>query len=109
MCNQFVTGLLPDIKIKVAGTEGSFETLLTKARFEETKFRDLGKGEPVLGRRQNLRFHVGGGRQFPFNTVVVNPYLTPAVGYIANNCPLKGRRSRKVRGQTSNQTFLVTT
>ena len=35
LCNQFVAGLLPDIKIKVAGTEGSFETLLTKARFEE--------------------------------------------------------------------------
>ena len=28
LCNQFVAGLLPDIKIKVAGTEGSFETLL---------------------------------------------------------------------------------
>ena len=61
LCNQFVAGLLP-VKIKVASTEGSFETLLTKARFEETKLRDLGKGEPVPSRRQNLRFNVGGGR-----------------------------------------------
>ena len=59
LCNQFVAGLLPDIKIKVAGTEGSFETLVTKARFEEAKLRDLGKGEPVPSRRQNLRFNVG--------------------------------------------------
>ena len=27
LCNQFVAGLLPNIKIKVAGTEGSFDTL----------------------------------------------------------------------------------
>ena len=47
LCNQFVAGLLPGIKIKVAGTKGSFETLLTKARFEEAKLRDLGKGEPA--------------------------------------------------------------
>ena len=69
LCNQFVTGLLPDIMIKVAaGTEGSCETLLTKARFEEAKLRDLGKGEPVPSRRQNLRFNVEGGRQFPSNS-----------------------------------------
>ena len=42
LCNQFVAGLLSDIKIIVAGTEGNFETLLTKARFKEIKFRQLG-------------------------------------------------------------------
>ena len=52
LCNQFVAGLLPNIKIKVAGTEGVLnETLLTKARFEEEKLRDLGKCEPVPSRR----------------------------------------------------------
>ena len=38
---QFVAGLRSDIKIKVAGTEGNFEQLLMKARFEEVKIRDL--------------------------------------------------------------------
>ena len=39
---QFVAGLLPDIWIKVAGTEGIFDQLLMKARFKEAKLRDLG-------------------------------------------------------------------
>ena len=47
---QFVSGLRPEIKAKVAGTEGDFEKLLTKARFEEVKLRDIGdpssKGTP---------------------------------------------------------------
>ena len=42
---QFVSGLGPKMKAKVAGTEGSFEQLLVKARFEEVKLRDL--EEPV--------------------------------------------------------------
>ena len=37
LCNQFITEVLPDIKIKVAGTKESFETLLTKAQFDEAK------------------------------------------------------------------------
>ena len=38
---QFVAGLRSDIKIKVSGTEGNFEQLLIKARFEEAKIRDF--------------------------------------------------------------------
>ena len=38
---QFVAGLLPNIRAKVAGTEGTFEQLWVKARYEEAKFRDL--------------------------------------------------------------------
>ena len=38
---QFVAGLLPDICMKVAGNEGTFDQLLTKAHFEEAKLRDL--------------------------------------------------------------------
>ena len=40
---QFVSGLRPEIKAKVAGHEGDFEKLLTKARFEEVKLRDIGE------------------------------------------------------------------
>ena len=41
LANQFVVGLAPELKRKVAGTEGNFEQLLTKARFEEAKLREI--------------------------------------------------------------------
>ena len=99
LCNQFVAGLLPDIKIKVAGTEGTFETLLTKARFEEAKFRELGRSEPGVSRRQNLRVNAGVGRQFSSTnggnaTPNMRCFKCGSMGHIASNCPMKGRRSR---------------
>ena len=42
LVNQFVAGLLPEIKSKIVGCEGDFNRLLAKARFEEAKLRDLG-------------------------------------------------------------------
>ena len=41
LANQFVSGLRADIKSKVAGSEGGFDQLLAKARFEEAKLQDL--------------------------------------------------------------------
>ena len=41
LANQFAAGLLPELKAKVAGSEGDLEKLLTKARFEEAKLWDL--------------------------------------------------------------------
>ena len=41
LANQFVVGLIPELKRKVAGTEGNFEQLLTKAHFEEAKLREV--------------------------------------------------------------------
>ena len=41
LASQFASGLLPDIKSQVAGSDGDLETLLAKARFEEAKLRDL--------------------------------------------------------------------
>ena len=38
---QFVAGLLPEIKLKLAGTDGSMDELLVKARLQEAKLRDL--------------------------------------------------------------------
>ena len=38
---QFVAALQHDIKSKVAGCEGTFEELLTKARFQEARLRDV--------------------------------------------------------------------
>ena len=45
LTNQFVTGLCEDIKIKVIGIEGSFDQVLTRARFEEAKLGDLSNNE----------------------------------------------------------------
>ena len=42
LTNQFVVGLLPDIKVKIVGSEGDFNQLLLKARFEEVKLCELG-------------------------------------------------------------------
>ncbi len=41
LASQFSAGLIPEIKAKVAGNEGDFDTLLVKVRFEEAKLRDL--------------------------------------------------------------------
>ena len=41
LTSQFVARLLPELKSNVAGSEGDFERLLVKARFEEDKLRDL--------------------------------------------------------------------
>jgi len=101
LCNQFVAGLLPDIKIKIAGTEGSFETLLTKARFEEAKLWELGKSGSNPSRKQNLRFNAGGGRGGPSfsngdrSTSNVRCYKCGSLGHVAANCPQKGRKSRE--------------
>ena len=38
---QFVAGLKPEIRLKVAGHEESFEQLLMKAQIEEAKLHDL--------------------------------------------------------------------
>ena len=42
LTNQFVVELLPDIKAKIVGSEGNFNQLLLKARFEEVKLCELG-------------------------------------------------------------------
>ena len=42
LTSQFVSGLLPQIKSNIAGVEEDFDTLLTKAWFEEAKLRELG-------------------------------------------------------------------
>ena len=46
LASQFVAGLIPALKSKVAGTEGGFDEVLVKARFEEAKLRDLSQKQP---------------------------------------------------------------
>ena len=42
LANQFLAGLHPEIKGKLAGQEGIFDQLLAKAHFEEAKLRNFG-------------------------------------------------------------------
>ena len=37
LVNQFVAGLVRDIKAKIIGVEGNFDQLLVRARFKEAK------------------------------------------------------------------------
>ena len=48
LANQFAFGLRQDIKVEVAGVEGTFEQLLTKAKFEEAKLRDIGTSSSIV-------------------------------------------------------------
>ena len=48
LVNQFVARLLEDIKAKVVGIEGGFDQLLSRARFEEAKLRDLAATSSLL-------------------------------------------------------------
>ena len=41
LTNQFLSGLQPELKSKLAGQEGSFDQLLARARFEEAKQREF--------------------------------------------------------------------
>ena len=52
LANQFAAGLLPELKRKIAGTEGKFKQLLVQARFEEAKLREL-TGSRVDGSSTN--------------------------------------------------------
>ena len=50
LANQFVSGLCPELKSKLAGQEGSFDELLARAHFEEAKQRDVcGEGDRRSG------------------------------------------------------------
>ena len=123
LANQFVAGLLPELKTKVAGTEGKLEQLLTKARFEEAKLREL-PGSRMDGTSTNHPKFTRGpwqghhasvlprdthhpNRLNPQGPPVANPrgYGEPArcfncnaYGHIARNCP-RQRRQEEARGR----------
>ena len=124
LANQFVAGLLPELKTKVAGSEGKLEQLLTKARFEEAKLRELTVGRmdvpstshPKGAREAWQRSH---GPPPPKDNhhpnrssfrgpPVSNPprsygesprcFNCNAIGHISRNCP-RQRRQEEARGR----------
>lgn len=99
LASQFVAGLLPDIKLKLAGVEGSLDELLVKARFQEAKLRDLAgissmvvTKKPSVPTSQHKSF---GTNRAPENQVRSKPgikcFHCQGTGHFAKHCPLKGR------------------
>lgn len=41
LVNQFVSGLRSELQAKTMGVEGGMDEMMARARFEETKFREL--------------------------------------------------------------------
>lgn len=106
LASQFVAGLVPGIKAKVAGSEGDIEALLAKARFEEAKLRDLAGGRQQVKKppltvttplHQSEKSGSGSGRQGsatggqrpPMSTVQC--FGCGAYGHYRSKCPARGR------------------
>ena len=99
LASQFVAGLLPDIKLKLAGVEGSLDELLVKARFQEAKLRDLaGISSMVVTKKPSVPTSQHKG--FVTNRVSENQvrskpgikcFHCQGTGHFPKHCPLKGR------------------
>ena len=105
---QFVAGLLPDIKLKLAGVEGSMDELLAKARLQEAKLRDMATptSKGLVPKKSHVSFSQQKGVTFPrergqtsSSTPTIQPRFKPSfkcfhcqgTGHLARNCPMRGR------------------
>ena len=108
---QFTTGLLPTLRSKGAGVEGSFEQLLVKARFEEAKLWDLSgcssDSKQFKGYfKPTPRVPSSGHKKADDKSVHGNNnqrcFQCNGVGHYAKNCPLK-KRSTSVEVKVKQQ------
>lgn len=111
---QFASGLLPEIKVKVAGTEGDLDVLLTKARFEEAKWKEfhtqnilkIQKGGVTTdaGRQKTTtpRATSGKGSQSltpsPFKADQVKCRKCGYFGHFQRNCPYVTPKNEEAHG-----------
>ena len=107
LTNQFVCGLQPELKGKLAGRDGHFEQLLTIARFEEAKARELQQkeGTPTTPRKNSgppARTLTKGGEptrtaenQNPGTDTNMRCFDCGQRGHRARNCPEREQRRNK--------------
>lgn len=91
---QFVAGLIDPLKAKLVGTKGTFDELLTKARFEEARMKERGKSSS---------YHTTATDPISRNTTPRNGMKTTqhkldrrcfscgGTGHLARECSLQGR------------------
>ena len=109
---QFVAGLLPDLKRRVAGMEGNFDHLLSKAQFEEAQRRGL--AENTSKPRRHLPALFGPPKVLVTEKPAVSTtgehtrsngglkcFHCQGTGHFVRNCPLRGRAApSESRGQS---------
>ena len=82
---QFVSGLLPELKVKVAGSEGTFEQLWIKAQFEEAKLKELTPWSVPVNTGGEGVNNVG-LENFQYNNTSRKCYICGHVGHIQRMC-----------------------
>ena len=122
LANQFVSGLLPELKAKMVGQEGSMEQLLVKARFEEAKRRELTVVSTNLSKKHGMPAageistqgekkgpvpNTGNGRSEKGGK---NCYNCGMSSHLMRNCPYpkQGRGSREAAGRKDPSIATVT-
>ena len=123
LASQFVTGLHRKIKLKLAGHEGNIEQLLTKARFEEAKIKELGgpnsgetpkaahqsgpSGPSQPTRKEPPRQHQDSSkrtRDWSRDTC----HGCGGTGHFIRQCPYRNVTTKETHGQTPNKVATVT-
>ena len=98
---QFVAGLKPEIPLKLAEHEGSFEQLLMKARFEEAKLHDL---QPIPENTKRMTERIPQGRpqsQGPSADIKDRRcFVCGQGGHLKRQCP-QLRRGKPIESQGS--------
>ena len=92
---QFVSGLLPEIQVKVAGVEGTFNQLWIKARFEEAKLRDLSfrdSNSKSIQPKSDNHHHRCYSQFSQSETLSRKCYVCAKVGHLAKDCPQQRRK-----------------
>ena len=102
---QFMSGLLPELKAEVAGTEGDSEHQLAKARFEVAKACEFGK---VSSTNQDKSYPPGSSTKIPRlsrdHTGMLNAITVDAMDTLPATAvpPHDSRKERKLRANLPN-------